>query len=374
MGGRDLGPGSAVATLAPDHTMTSDASNLAGGPPGASTVSGQWSDEEAQSHINVKELMAVHKALSAWAPELRGFTVVVYVDNRTVVAYIRNKGGTRSRHLCDAARRLLALADRWAIQLCPAYLPGRANLAADALSRGTTAQEWVLSQETADQLFALWGIRTQIYSPHACRPSSAGTTPQTGQIRGQQEGRLLVPVASEGLRLPPPQLVPQVLAKAHQDGTRLILVTPYWEDASFLPEILACLQDAPRRLPTRRYRWAPTDHPSRSRRACAWHGCAGPAGNQPGSLPAHGRLHRRLPPPSVGQGLPAGVENVGRLGQTQRVEILSPTVGQVLDFLHHLFDDRDMRYASVGLYRSMLSTLLSAAQPSPWAHTLISGS
>lgn len=75
---------------------------------------------------------------------LQGSTVAIHCNNKTAVTYTIWEGGTKSRSLMKWTRKLWCLTDKWCILLRPAYLPGMANLEADALSRGKRVQEWAL--------------------------------------------------------------------------------------------------------------------------------------------------------------------------------------------------------------------------------------
>lgn len=80
------------------------------------------------------ELRAVLNAVWQWAPLLHGQVVSVQLDNCSAVAYILREGGTCSTRLMSLTKQLF-LADLWQIELCLCYLPGIANIEADALLR-----------------------------------------------------------------------------------------------------------------------------------------------------------------------------------------------------------------------------------------------
>ena len=67
-------------------------------------VSGVWSPNERTLHINNLELRAVVLALKHWERVVIGKTILVAIDNSTVVAYINKQGGTVSRSLCMEAK------------------------------------------------------------------------------------------------------------------------------------------------------------------------------------------------------------------------------------------------------------------------------
>lgn len=58
-------------------------------------------------NINYLELLMVFLGLGHFCPLLTGHHVLVRTDNMTVVAYINNQDGLRSRQLHSLAKRLL---------------------------------------------------------------------------------------------------------------------------------------------------------------------------------------------------------------------------------------------------------------------------
>ena len=81
-------------------------------------------------------MLAVRNALQHFRAQLVGQAVLVHSDNATVVAYINHQGGTRSARLCALAWDLIHWCIRQGIALSAVYIPGKANVTADALSRG----------------------------------------------------------------------------------------------------------------------------------------------------------------------------------------------------------------------------------------------
>ena len=63
--------------------------------------------------------------------------MLVQSDNKTVVAFIRKQGGTRSRVLLGVVKKLLSLSGSPSSNLADSfYLPGHYNRLTDRLSRG----------------------------------------------------------------------------------------------------------------------------------------------------------------------------------------------------------------------------------------------
>nr|CAH7749780.1 unnamed protein product [Callosobruchus chinensis] len=150
---RHLGASSGVFPRSPDIFMSSDASEKGWGAQiGDKFLSGLWTREQLQWHINVKELMAIFLSLQLSADTLMGKTVVVQSDSRTVVSYIRKQGGTRSRLLTRVVSRLLNFCMEQGITLIPQFLPGMLNNIADCLSRGKGLVDWKLSDQLVRQI------------------------------------------------------------------------------------------------------------------------------------------------------------------------------------------------------------------------------
>ena len=98
-------------------------------------ISGVWDAQEKLSHINQLEMSAVLKALVHFAPFLVGQKIGLMSDTSMVVAYLNKQGrGTKSKALCDMARKILQLTESHFINLRAKYIPGNRNVLADALN------------------------------------------------------------------------------------------------------------------------------------------------------------------------------------------------------------------------------------------------
>ena len=91
-------------------------------------------------------------------PLCMGQTVLVAMDNTTVVAYINKEQGVRSGLLCSLLWKLLSWRNLTHILLGAKHIPGHLNAIADKLSwhRQVIQTEWSLLQEVFDQLCSRW--------------------------------------------------------------------------------------------------------------------------------------------------------------------------------------------------------------------------
>ncbi|CAH2208385.1 jg649, partial [Pararge aegeria aegeria] len=143
----------------PTHFLTTDASDLAWGAQLDSlSLSGPWNRQEAQLHCNQKEMLAIFKVLQGHYQLLQDATVLVQCDSRTVVAYLRNEGGTISKPLTVITKKVFGVLDEHNIVLKVFHLPGKLNILADRLSRYQKTAEWHLVPSCTEMIFRKFGV------------------------------------------------------------------------------------------------------------------------------------------------------------------------------------------------------------------------
>ena len=98
-------------------------------------------------HINALELSVPLIFLRNHGLSLQGKSLAFRMDNTVAINCIQKQGSARSRVLQALSEELFLVADSLDITIQALYLPGTANLWADALSRGqSTAVEWMLDR------------------------------------------------------------------------------------------------------------------------------------------------------------------------------------------------------------------------------------
>ncbi|XP_072166762.1 uncharacterized protein [Diadema setosum] len=151
--------GKPFTTPAPSMTILTDASTMGWGAVLNSVqVQGTWGERDKGQHINVLEMRAIQNALFAFKDRVRRKTVLIKSDNLTVVSYINKQGGTRSKHLCNLTLDILDWCDLVEMNLIASHIPGKDNYVADFLSRGSDLPtEWHLNPSIAKQIFNRFG-------------------------------------------------------------------------------------------------------------------------------------------------------------------------------------------------------------------------
>ncbi len=134
--------------LTTDASLTGWGAVLDGRP-----AQGIWRGHLLDWHICL-EMMALFRALKYFLQQLRGYHVLVRVDNTSVVSYINRQGGRRSRRLNRLAQQVLLWAQDKFLSLRAIYIPGHMNVGADLLPRqAVTHGEWKLHPEVVSQIW-----------------------------------------------------------------------------------------------------------------------------------------------------------------------------------------------------------------------------
>ncbi|MES9884339.1 MAG: reverse transcriptase domain-containing protein [Sedimenticola sp.] len=213
---------------------------------------GTWSLNQSQSHINLLEMKAVSLALANLLPLIRGKCVLLATDNSTVVSYIRKQGGTHSLSLFRETWDLLTFCQENGISLRVRHIPGRLNVIADRLSRGTAIPtEWEINPRITQSLFDLWGTPyLDLFSTRFNNKLPRFVSPvpdhraQAVDAFSMEWGNLFM------YAFPPPRLLQQVLRKVRASNAQFILIAPNWPRMSWFNDLLDLLVDYPRSIPS----------------------------------------------------------------------------------------------------------------------------
>nr|XP_034827071.1 uncharacterized protein LOC117984550 [Maniola hyperantus] len=221
--------------------ITTDAASSGWGAAiGNEKLNGFWNRQQRAWHSNQKELWAVLESIKRKGSQLRGQTVMVQTDNRTVVAYITKQGGTKSLPLLRITQKILHLANDFRINLIARYIPGKYNGIADSLSRAKELPEWSLSQEALQMIFTMMG------TPEVDLFASARSAilPRYVSEDARDRNCLFVDAFSRqwnfnlGWVFPPPALIPRVLRHLTCCSGTYLLVAPKWEKTFWKVELI----------------------------------------------------------------------------------------------------------------------------------------
>ena len=243
-----------LSVPSPDLLLFSDASRAGWGAHLLGhCVSGLWDQLESREHINFLELKAVYLALQAFQHRVAHQSVALMCDNSTVVAYVNKQGGTVSRSLCLLTKELLSWAEANAVKLVARYLPGKANILADQLSRRdqVIGSEWSLHPEVFKRICLRLGTPTlDLFATSMNRklPLYCSLVPDPMAV---MEDAFMHPW--DGLEVyafPPFALIRRVLSRLRSSQScRMILVAPLWPHREWFADLLTLLVAQPLGLP-----------------------------------------------------------------------------------------------------------------------------
>ena len=251
---RHLRVGVPLSSPPPDLLLYSDASRLGWGAHLLGHfVSGLWSEEEKQEHINLLELRAVYLALQAFQQRVTHQSVALMCDNATVVAYVNKRGGTVSRSLCLLTKELLCWAEAHAVTLVARYLPGKANVLADQLSRRgqVIGTEWSLHPEVTKEIFRLLGTPTlDLFATSLNKKLPLYCSLVPDPMAAMEDAFVHPWDGLEVYAFPPFALIRRVLNRLMSaDQCRMILVALLWPHREWFADLLSLLVAQPLGLP-----------------------------------------------------------------------------------------------------------------------------
>ena len=224
----------------PTHCLTTDASDKGWGAMlDNDCIQGTWTSAQQKLHSNQKEMLAILYALQRSFRLLVSSALLIQCDNRTVVGYLRNEGGTKSKSLTSLTMKVFTILDRYDIHLSIYHIPGNYNTHADRLSRNKSPPEWHLLSGITQIIFRKWGVPTidLFASRHAHVVPAYCTLDRTDMNAIFHDALSLQWDFQNAWVFPPPHLIPRVLACLNRAKGIFLLIVPRWENVYWRPDL-----------------------------------------------------------------------------------------------------------------------------------------
>jgi len=194
---------------------------------------GAWSLKERTFHSNVRELLAVERALLTFGNDVRERSVCVRTDNRATLAYINRQGG-RVPALNKIATRIWERVFELGCAIQAVHVPGIQNEVADFLSRMHDRSDWKLNP-------VWWRLLDDEWGPHSIDLFASQLNRQLPRyyswmydVEAEATDAFRQSWANEnGYANPPFNLIGQVLQKVIRDQAKITIVVPVWKPASW---------------------------------------------------------------------------------------------------------------------------------------------
>ena len=128
--------GKSIEIASPTFYITTDASKSGWGCIlETKSANGNWTEIEAEEHINVLELKAIYFGLKSFFKSTKSAHIRIKSDNTTAIAYINSMGGVKSKECLTVAKEIWTWAIDHDLHLSAEHIPGSKNVLADKASR-----------------------------------------------------------------------------------------------------------------------------------------------------------------------------------------------------------------------------------------------
>ena len=243
-----------ILIKSPDRKIESDSSMIGYGAHDVTNntkISGVWSVEEKENHINFLELKAAFLALKAFCNGANDEHIQLYLDNTTAIKYL-NKMGGRKKLLNKLAKDIWLWCIERNIWLSAFFIKGTSNLTADALSRFklNADMEWMVSKDIFDKIMLKFGpcdidLFASKYNYRLENYVSFGPDVNAFAINAFS----LTWNNFYAYLFPPFSVLSAVLQKICQEKATAVIVAPLFSTQPWFPLLLQLVCDQPYILP-----------------------------------------------------------------------------------------------------------------------------
>ena len=216
------------------------------------TVSGIWSDTEANLHINILELKAVFLAIRSFQTHLMNKRVLVASDYATVVSYLNKQGGTHSLEMCLMIWRLMAFCNPRANLLMAQYIQGCLNLIADSLSHKDKIiqTEWSLHPKIFQRICQIWHRpMVDMFATKMNNKPPLYVCPVPDPNAMAVDAFNILWEALDGYAYCPIALIPKMIKKMRTYACQMTAVAPGWPGMSWFWDLIDVSTKPPLLLP-----------------------------------------------------------------------------------------------------------------------------
>ena len=232
-----------------DHSIQlfTDASNEGWGAHlDQNSTKGLWSDREKRLHINVLELKAVSLALQSFKEQFQNQTVLVAMDNSTVVAYINKQGGSHSAEMCALLWKIMTWCHHYHITFKGRHIPGCLNVMADLLSRSNQVQ----STEWFKQICQKWFTpHVDLFATHLNHKLPLCVSPVPNPKAWDIDALNINWMGLTAYTYLPTALLHRVIQRIRQSSCLIIVIAPGWPGMPWFWDLVQLSTEIPLQLP-----------------------------------------------------------------------------------------------------------------------------
>ena len=246
----------------PPHTveMWTDASTIGGGgsiqvkgQPETQEFSVQWDENTSKNHVNFLELLAVKHCLFHWEHLVTNQSLLLHVDNTTVLHHVNKLSGPRSPQLHSLCQEILVWCNHRGITIKAAHIKGKLNVLSDYMSRrgSIIPTEWSIHPHIIERIQLTWldGPQIDLFATKWNKKLPVYISPVPDPQALFTDALSVDWTNFIAYAYPPPAIMSQVLTKIEQTPCVVYLVAPNWPRMVWFPRLLNLLVDLPRVIP-----------------------------------------------------------------------------------------------------------------------------
>ena len=209
-----------------------------------SRTQGSWSTADQSLHINILEMKACEIGIHTFCKELKNVHVRLYTDNTTSCSYINNYSGKIS-NLDEISRRLWFWCIERHIHISAYHIAGVTNKQADKLSSsGNDDLEWALDANiftSLQQVYPNMYIDLFASRLNAKLPLNVSRYPEPDAWA--IDAFSFTRCNELFYIFPPLSLIPRILQKIEEDGSRMLLIAPIRPTQAWSPNLINLIMD-----------------------------------------------------------------------------------------------------------------------------------
>ena len=197
---------------------------------------------------------ATHKRprIQNFKDQCQNQTVLVAMDNSTVVAYINKQGGTHSAEMCALLWKIMTWCHHYHITLKARHIPGCLNVMADLLSRSNQVQstEWSLHPQVFKQICQKWFTPyVDLFATHLNHKLPLYVSPVPDPKAWDIDALNINWTSLTTNAYPPTALLHRVIQKIRQCYCLIIVVVPGWPGMPWFWDLVQLSTEIPLQLP-----------------------------------------------------------------------------------------------------------------------------
>ena len=244
--------GKHIGIPSPTFCITTDASKSGWGCIfKTESANGNWTETEAEEHINVLELKAIYFGLKSFFKSTKSAHIRIKSDNTTAIAYINSMGGVKSKDCLVIAKAIWIWAIDNDLHLSAEHIPGSKNVLADKASRVFDENtEWELMEKYFSQVDRKFGpFEIDLFASRLNKKVDKYCAWKPDPFAAFIDAFSANWVSFYFYAFPPFSMILRSLEKVSREQSSGVILVPLWTTQAWFPKVMRMLIGVPLVLP-----------------------------------------------------------------------------------------------------------------------------